>query len=80
MVLFVGDATRKKIRNSRWNKRVRRVITAIEGLVSYDHLYIGGGNSERLIGNLGPNVTLIDRNAGILGGFKVWDSMNVDTT
>ena len=69
----IGDAARKKVGKSRWNKRVRRVIEALHTLVYFDHLYIGGGNARRLTGDLGSNVTLIDPNSGILGGIKLWE-------
>jgi polyphosphate glucokinase len=69
----VGDAARKKVGNSKWNKRVRRVIEALHTLVYFDLLYIGGGNAKRLTGDLGSNVTLIDPNSGILGGIKLWE-------
>jgi polyphosphate glucokinase len=69
----VGDAARKKVGNARWNKRVRRVIDSLHRLVFFEHLYIGGGNARRLTGNLGPNITLIDPNSGILGGLKLWE-------
>jgi polyphosphate glucokinase len=70
----VGDAARKKIGNRRWNKRIRRVVATLDALVFYDHLYIGGGNARHLTANLGPNVTVIDPDAGILGGVKLWHS------
>lgn len=69
----VGDAARKKIGNRRWNKRMRRVIATIDALVFFDHLYIGGGNARHLTNGLGPRVTLIDPNAAILGGLKLWE-------
>lgn len=69
----VGDAARKEVGKARWNKRVRRVMESLYTLVYYDHLYIGGGNASRLMGDLGQNVTLIDPNSGILGGLKLWE-------
>ena len=38
----------------------------------FDHLYIGGGNAMRVRGELAPNVTIIDPNAGLLGGIRLW--------
>jgi polyphosphate glucokinase len=69
----VGDAARKKIGNRRWNKRIRRVIATLDALVFFNHLYIGGGNARHLTSKLGPNVTVIDPDAGILGGLKLWN-------
>ena len=69
----LGDAARKRIGNKKWNKRVKRAITTLDTLVLYDVLYIGGGNARHLDHDLPPKVTLIDPNAGILGGVKLWD-------
>jgi polyphosphate glucokinase len=69
----VGDAARKKIGNRRWNKRMRRIIASIDALVFFDHLYIGGGNARHLTNELGPRVTVIDQNAAMLGGLKLWE-------
>jgi polyphosphate glucokinase len=38
----------------------------------FDRLYIGGGNAK-LLGDLGPRVTIVDNVAGILGGIRLWD-------
>ncbi len=69
----LGDAARKRVGKRQWNKRVVRAIAALDALVLYDTLYIGGGNARHLQGDLGPKVVLIDPNAGILGGVKLWD-------
>ena len=52
---------------------MRRVIETIDALVFFDHLYIGGGNARHLTNALGPRVTVIDPNAAILGGLKLWE-------
>jgi hypothetical protein len=41
-------------------------------LTFFDRLYIGGGNSQRL-GTVPSDVTVVDNNAGILGGIKLWE-------
>jgi polyphosphate glucokinase len=69
----LGDVTRKAIGNRKWNKRVRLALQSLDTLLNYDHIYIGGGNAAHLKGDLGPKVSLIDPNAGILGGLKLWD-------
>jgi polyphosphate glucokinase len=69
----LGDATRKRIGNKQWNKRVKRAIEMFDTLVLFDVLYIGGGNARHLDSDLPPKVTLIDPNSGILGGVKLWE-------
>jgi polyphosphate glucokinase len=69
----LGDAARKRIGSKKWNRRVSLMIETLHGLLFYDHLYIGGGNSARVKGELGPKITLVSNDAGILGGIKLWD-------
>lgn len=69
----LGDATRKKIGDTRWSRRVHKAIANLDTLLIFDRLYIGGGNARRVKGALGEKVTTIDPNAGLLGGIRLWD-------
>jgi polyphosphate glucokinase len=69
----LGDATRKAIGVERWTSRVVKAIDNLRVLANFDHLYIGGGNAKRLKIDLDPDVTVVDNNAGILGGIRLWD-------
>ncbi len=74
----LGEATRKDIGEERWNKRVHKAIVNLRGLLFFDHLYIGGGNSRRVNRDaLDDDITVIDNTAGILGGIKLWESDHV---
>ena len=68
----LGDAARKQIGKATWNKRVRRCFDVLDALMFPDQIYVGGGNARHLVGDLPEKVTLIDQNAGILGGLKLW--------
>lgn len=71
----MGNAARKEVGKDRWVKRVKKAIVAYHGFLFFDHMYIGGGNARHLIGeDLGPNVTLVENTAGILGGIKIWET------
>jgi polyphosphate glucokinase len=69
----LGDAARKKIGAKKWNKRVAQMVEVLRALLFFDHLYIGGGNSTKVKGDLGPDVSIVDNEAGILGGIKLWE-------
>ena len=69
----LGEAARQKAGNKKWNARLARTIDVLRGLVFYDHLYIGGGNSHRVKIDLPPDVSLADNTAGILGGIRLWE-------
>ena len=69
----LGEATRKEIGETRWNKRVTKAIDNMRALTLFDHLYIGGGNSRRVVRHhLPDDVTVVDNTAGILGGIRLW--------
>ncbi|HVD04236.1 MAG TPA: ROK family protein [Candidatus Dormibacteraeota bacterium] len=69
---YLGDQTRKRIGGKRWNKRVAATVEVVRALLFFDHLYVGGGNSANVKGDLGPGVSLVDNDAGILGGIRLW--------
>src|ERR1700736_5704958 len=43
---YVGEAALEAIGRGRWSKRVRNIIGILETVITYDTLYIGGGNAE----------------------------------
>ena len=68
-----GDAALKKIGRTRWQKRVRDLFDQLRGITNYDRLYVGGGNAKRLRGEMPSRVTRIDSEAGLLGGYRLWE-------
>jgi polyphosphate glucokinase len=70
---YVGEATRKRIGDKKWRKRVMTAIEAVRGLTFFDHCFVGGGNAVRLGDHLPRGVSLVDNQAGILGGIKLWE-------
>ncbi len=70
--VVLGDATRRKIGNARWNKRIKRLIAVLQTVFNYDHLYLGGGNSSDVKFKLPRNVSIVSNSAGMEGGAFVW--------
>jgi polyphosphate glucokinase len=77
----LGEPVRKKIGDEKWNGRVRKLITYFDALTFFDHLYIGGGNAQRInrrdLGDVLERITVVDNAAGILGGIKLWDKAHI---
>ncbi len=69
---YVGDVARKKLGKKRWNRHVEKTIAILESLLHFDHLYIGGGNAQRLHFALPENVSTISNDAGLEGGAALW--------
>jgi polyphosphate glucokinase len=74
----LGERARKDIGDQRWNARVRRAVVQLDALLFFDHLYLGGGNARRVrrteLGKIAEKTTIVDNNAGILGGIRLWEA------
>jgi polyphosphate glucokinase len=70
--VYVGDKTRRGIGNAHWNRRVKKLITVLQTVFAYDHLYLGGGNSRCVSFKLPRNVSLVSNDAGMEGGAFAW--------
>jgi polyphosphate glucokinase len=71
---YVGNAALHEVGRKRWNRRVRKAIGFIATLTSFDMLYIGGGNSRNIQGDLPEKVRVVSNEAGITGGIRLWDA------
>ena len=70
---YVGAAALRDIGKGHWNRRMRKVIGIMQVLVTYDMLYIGGGNARVLEQPLPDRVKITPNEAGITGGVRLWD-------
>jgi hypothetical protein len=50
-------------------------------MLLWDRLFLGGGNAVKLrpahVSALGPGVTVVSNDVGIIGGVKAWDIMHL---
>lgn len=69
---YIGERERRKIGDKEWNKRMKKVIRILATVMNYDHLYLGGGNSNRIDFKLPKNVALVSNDAGMEGSAFVW--------
>jgi polyphosphate glucokinase len=73
----LGEPTRKRIGDKKWNSRVRKAIAYLDAVTFFDRLFIGGGNAPRIdrrdLGEVLERITVVDNTAGILGGIALWD-------
>jgi len=68
----LGDAALKRVGRAAWLRRLVDAIAALRALTSFDHLYVGGGNSRLVKLRLPRDITVVDNSAGILGGVRLW--------
>jgi polyphosphate glucokinase len=69
---YLGRDGFKRLGHKRWNKKVAEAIKQIEALFNYDHLYIGGGNADKIDFPLPRHVTRVPNEDGLLGGAALW--------
>ncbi len=68
----LGKAALKKAGKKKWNKTLRKAIALLDLAFNYDTLFIGGGNAEKIKGDLPPNVKIVSNIAGLTGGRYLW--------
>lgn len=57
----------------KWTKRVERLIDSLRELTNFDHLYLGGGNADRLEVDLPHDVSIVSNHAALVGSVRVWN-------
>lgn len=73
---YLGVAALKKVGPRRWNRRVERIIDQLRAVVIFDHLYIGGGDAQKLDFKLPDDVKVVPNQAGLTGGVHLWNEAN----
>lgn len=68
----LGEAARKRVGSRKWNRRLYQAIDELRALVTFDRLWLGGGNARRVKGPLPQDVALADNIAGLKGGALLW--------
>jgi len=68
----LGDKARKKLGRKAWSRRVKQALNDLRTLTNFDHLYIGGGNADRLNFELPPDITTVSNECGVRGGAWLW--------
>ena len=72
---YVGRHALEKVGKEKWIKRVRYVIDQTLVIWNWDLMHLGGGNTKLLKHtNFPSNVKFHSNKAGVLGGFKLWES------
>lgn len=70
--IYIGSRSRIDIGNEKWNIRIQELLTVLQTVFNYDHLYIGGGNAHFIDFELDNNITIVSNEQGIKGGAQLW--------
>lgn len=69
----LGTAGFDRLGPRKWSKRVQRLIDSVRELTNFDHVYLGGGNADRLEIDLPHDVSIVSNHAALLGAVRVWE-------
>ena len=68
----LGRSALDTIAPKRWNRRLEKAIISLQNLFSLDYLYLGGGNTKKIIFELPRQVKIVPNISGLLGGIALW--------
>ena len=69
---YLGRRGLDKYGKARWNDFLEAAIHQTELLFNWDHLYLGGGNTKKILFKMPKNVTVVSNESGLLGGVFLW--------
>ena len=69
---YIGDRALQKEGVKKWNNRMKKVLKVMKTVITYDTLYIGGGNDDKLNFKLDKNIKIVTNQQGIKGGSRLW--------
>lgn len=69
---YIGEKALKKVGLEEWNRRMQHVLQILKAVFNYDHLYISGGNANKLTFILDENISIVSNIDGIKGGAMLW--------
>jgi polyphosphate glucokinase len=76
----LGKLALKKAGEKKWNDRVAKAIDTLRLLTNFDHLYLGGGNSAKVMLELPKDVSLVSNELGMRGGIWLWRTRGAGST
>jgi polyphosphate glucokinase len=69
---YLGRRGLDKYGKARWNDFLLAAIQQTEALFNWDHLYLGGGNTKKILFTPAANVSIVPNENGLLGGVYLW--------
>jgi polyphosphate glucokinase len=68
----LGRLALDTVGSKRWNRRLEKSIVCLQNLFNCDCIYIGGGNTKKIVFELPPKVKIVPNVSGLLGGIALW--------
>jgi polyphosphate glucokinase len=70
--VWIGERTRRRIGHKKWAKRVQKTFDILQTVFNFDHLFIGGGNANRIDFELPDHASLVPNEDGMAGAAFAW--------
>ncbi len=74
---YLGRRGLDKFGKARWNDFLQAAIAQTEPLFNWDHLYLGGGNTKKILFKPAKNVSIVSNETGLLGGVFLWKDQGI---
>lgn len=68
----LGHHARQRIGEREWTERVALALDSLRPVLWWDRAYLGGGGVKHLTRDVGPDITVVTNESGLLGGVRVW--------
>lgn len=69
---YLGMDALAKHGKKKWNKMLQKAIEQTCRTFNWDHLYLGGGNADKIDLKLPKNVKIVSNEDGLTGGVALW--------
>ncbi len=69
---YIGEKALESEGAAKWNKRMKKVLDILKTVFNYDHLYLGGGNAQKIDFKLDSTISIVTNKDGIKGGARLW--------
>jgi polyphosphate glucokinase len=69
---YLGRRGLDKFGKARWNDFLEAAIRQTQATFNWDYLYLGGGNTKKILFTPGKNVNIVSNETGLLGGVVLW--------
>lgn len=76
---YLGEHGLQKHGKKKWNKLLLKAVEQTAHTFNWDHLYLGGGNAEKINQKLPENITIVSNEDGLTGGVELWKQNMADT-
>jgi polyphosphate glucokinase len=69
---YLGKRGLERYGKKHWNKLLSEAIAQTSATFNWDHLYLGGGNAQKITFKLPEHIKIVSNEDGLFGGVALW--------